>query len=201
MNPEDLTIEMLEECLGQPASEWHGKCSQLAHATISILGHGHYAYGHYYGKIDPKGYWSHRGIARHGWVLLGDGRILDPTRWSFENVDPYIYIGPNGTDYDEGGNALRGFMRTPCPSADDEKAIGLKEVMESRYFFEELTKTPFEEITQSQAMWVANAPYDELGIAVAPIYRTLIENKMEAFIPVDNYNRALREGRIRQDGE
>jgi len=198
MEPEELTIEMLEEAWGEPADKWHGKCSQLAHAAIGVLGHGHYAYGHFLGDVDPEGFWSvcGLGLQRHGWTLLDDGRIVDPTRWSFENVEPYIYIGENGGDYDEGGNGLRSLLRTPCPSAEGE-ACNLKEVMCSSSLFEKVTDTPFDKITRDQALWVANMPYTELGFAVAPIYETLIANGMKVFIPTDNYSRALREGRVK----
>jgi len=104
LKPEDLTIEALESSVNLAAELWHGKCSELAWAAIELLGHGDYAYGHYLGYVDPKGYWGKYSpfSMRHGWALLEDGRILDPTRWSFENVEPYIYVG-DAKDYDEGG--------------------------------------------------------------------------------------------------
>ena len=199
MKPEDLTIEMLEEAWEHPAEEWHGKCSQLAHTAIAVLGHGNYAYGHYHGDVDPDGFWENRAFQRHGWVLLDDGRVLDPTRWSFENVEPYIYIGENDSDYDEGGNAVRTAFRMPCPNVEDGDPADLEEIMSSRYFFEELTGTPFNKITRQQAAWVASESYDRLGFAVAPVYETLIANDLQVFIPIDNYNRAVREGRIKPE--
>lgn len=36
---------------------------------------------------------SKAGFCRHGWVELEDGCVLDPTRWVFEHVEPYIYVG------------------------------------------------------------------------------------------------------------
>lgn len=199
MKPEDLTIEKLEAAYGKPASEWHGKCSELAWAAIAVLGQGNYAYGHYHGPVDTDGYWTDRSFQRHGWVLLDDGRILDPTRWSFENVEPYIYIGRNKTDYDEGGNALRSMLEQPCPSPSEGTPIQLKEVMASASLFEHLTKTPFDKMTREQVVWVANLSYQRLDFAVASIYATLIANDMRVFIPIDNYNRAVREGRIKKD--
>ncbi len=197
MNPEDLTIEAIEEYYELPAEKWHGRCSELAHAAIGVLEQGHYAYGHYLGHVDPDGHWGDRGLHRHGWVLLDDGRIVDPTRWSFENVKPYIYIGDNDADYDEGGNRLRGALARPCPSAKDGELANLEEVMASAMLFEHLTSTPFAEMTRAQAVWVANLSYADLGFAVASIYETLITNGMKVFIPVDNYNMAVREGRVK----
>lgn len=198
MKPKDLTIEALENAIDLPAEKWHGKCSELAWAAIGVLGHGDYAYGHYGGHVDPNGYWGSRPIfaMRHGWVLLESGRILDPTRWSFENVEPYIYIG-SAKDYDEGGNAVRSMIRRPCPSADKGEPVNLKETLASKLLFEKVTGTPFEKITREQACWVANLSYDELDFAVGAIYETLIANGMQVFIPIDNYNRAKREGRVK----
>ena len=201
MKPENLTIETLEKALDAPAQKWHGQCSAIAHAAVDVLENGHYIYGDYVGHMDKDGYWAGRaamGGTHHAWVLLGDGRVLDPTRWSFENVEPYIYIGSD-EDYDEGGNQMRAAFRRPCPSAEDGPLANLKDVFGSAPLFERMTKTPFEEMTRDQACWVANMPYDELDFAVASIYETLIANKMGVYIPIDNRKRAIREGRIKED--
>ncbi len=200
MKPEDLTIEDIENKLDLPTEHWHGKCTLIAHYAHWFIG-GHEIYGKYQGPIDEDGYWENRRALpnNHGWVLLDDGRILDPTRWSFENVEPYIYIGKNDDDYDEGGNNMRAAFRQPCPSARDGRPANMKEVVASAPLFERLTNAPFNEMTIEQALWVANTPYDELDFAVASIYETLIANKMGAFIPIDNIKRAIREGRIEQD--
>ena len=105
--PEDLTIEICEKGIKEPAHKWHKRCHEIAHRIVDAgLVEGSVCYGHYLGPIDPDGRWSNReGLAfqRHGWILLPDGRILDPTRFSFENKDPYLYIGENADEYDEGG--------------------------------------------------------------------------------------------------
>lgn len=201
MKPEDLTIEDIEQSVGNPTSDWHGACTLIAHHAWKLVG-GHEIYGKYQGRVDKDGYWGGRRTLpnNHGWVLLDDGRILDPTRWSFENVEPYIYIGSGG-DYDEGGNNMRAAFRQPCPSAENGRPANMKEVVASAPLFEHLTDTPFDEMTCEQAVWVANAPYEELDFAVASIYETLIANKMGAFIPIDNLKRAIREGRVKDSGE
>lgn len=35
------------------------------------------------------------GPPRHSWVLLDDGRVLDPTRWCFEGYPARVYVGPS----------------------------------------------------------------------------------------------------------
>lgn len=199
MKPEDLTIEALEQSVGERAFMWHGRCTFIAHHACKFIG-GHEIYGSYLGHVDKDGYWGSRRTLpnNHGWVLLDDGRVLDPTRWSFENVEPYIYIG-SGKDYDEGGNQMRAAFREPCPNVKDGRPANMKEVFASAPLFEHLTGTPFDEMTREQAVWVANSPYDELDFAVASVYETLIANHMTAFIPIDNLRRAQREGRVSEE--
>ena len=196
MKPEDLTILDLEEALGGDVDLWHGKCTSVSYAAQKLVG-GHNIYGHYLGYIDADGHWGdRRGFPNHhGWVLLDDGRVLDPTRWSFENVEPYIYIGNNEEDYDEGGGRMRSELTKPCPSSDGKKA-NLKCDASVIPLFEHLTDTPFDEMSEGQVFWIANLPYERLDFSVADIYETLINNEMGAFIPTDNRARARREGRL-----
>jgi len=201
--PEDLTIEICEKGIGESAHKWHKRCHEIAHRIVDAgLVEGNVCYGHYLGPVDPDGRWGKRnsfGFQRHGWILLPDGRILDPTRFSFENKEPYLYISNNTNEYDEGGNVFRGVMMQPCPSPDEthsKKKLKLKAPIESKRLFEMLTDTPFDKMTFEQFVWVANVPYDQLDFAVGPIYQVLIENSLSALIPIDNKTRAKREGRI-----
>jgi hypothetical protein len=197
MKPEEITIESLEEASGIPVDKWHGKCALLAHCAAELLHEEcHELYGHYKGEIDETGYWTNRIITRHGWVLLEDGRVLDPTRWSFENVEPYIYLEYNDEDYDEGGDKLREDLEKPCPPPDG-KLANMKECLASAPLFERLTKTQFDKLTVNQVGWVANLSYHSLDFAVGHIYKTLIENNFGAIIPLDNKQRAIREGRLK----
>lgn len=196
MKPEDLTIEDLEKTIGLPSDRWHGKCTLVSAYAQKLVG-GHDVYGDYLGPVDPDGYWgSRRNFPNHhGWVLLNDGRILDPTRWSFEGADPYIYLGHNKKDYDEGSNRMRANLLGPCPAPKGETA-NLKFAFGAETFFEKLTGTPADELTVNQVHWVANIPYEHLDFAVYPVYQTIVDNKMSAYIPIDNRKRAEREGRL-----
>lgn len=92
----DLTIADVEKAIGIPAKEWHGNCFFIATQIVEKkLVKGRAVYGHYRGPVSPTGWWKHRigqAFLRHGWVELPDGMILDPTRWSFEDKPPYIYL-------------------------------------------------------------------------------------------------------------
>jgi hypothetical protein len=198
MNPEELTIEMLEEEVGMPADKWHGKCHEIAWAADKLLGDSSVTapYGHYLGPIDPDGYWGGRqGFPNHhGWVLLKDGRVLDPTRFSFENKEPYIFISEDGSDYDEGGNKIRAAMQRPCPSAMGGQPAELENLKEYEVMaLESVLKTPIKMVTREQMFWVANVSYDHLGVYVAPVYTALGKNRMKALVPWDNWLRAVRE--------
>lgn len=195
VKPEKLTIERLEKESGLFAGDWHGRCTTLAHHAAKLVG-GHEVYGAYHGPVDACGYWKDRLFQRHGWVLLDDGRILDPTRWSFENVDPYIYVG-DAADYDEGAQDVRKMFRSACPDTHGRE-IKFSIPHEAAVAIEMLTGMPLEKITFDQIFWVANTPYDELveSGSVGAVYDLLIQNKLAALVPIDNVNRARREGHI-----
>ena len=200
MKPEDLTIEDLEEELDLPTKEWHGKCSLLAHAAVGLLDGAQFIYGHYLGPIATDGYWGKRlGFPNHhGWVLLEDERVLDPTRWSFENKKPYIYIGENDGDYDEGGDSFRAKTLKPCPrERGNEVDLEISDI--ERHLIEKLVAMPISNMTIVQLHWIANLPYKQLDWAIGPIYDILIRHNLRGLIPIDNRNRAAREGRISKD--
>jgi len=200
MKPEDLTVKDLEEELDLPTKEWHGKCSLPAHAAVGLLDGAQFIYGHYLGPIATDGYWGKRlGFPNHhGWVLLEDDRVLDPTRWSFENKKPYIYIGENDGDYDEGGDFIREKMVQPCPKAQGNK-VNLNISEPERVIIEKLVGMDISEVGSFQLHWLANLPYKSLDWAVGPVYDILIRHNLRAFIPIDNLRRASREGRISKD--
>lgn len=93
---EKLTVADVEKAIGVPATRWEGNCYSIATKIVEAgLVGGAAVYGHYTGPISRHGYWKDRvnnSIVRHGWILLKDGRILDPTRWSFEAKDPYLAL-------------------------------------------------------------------------------------------------------------
>ena len=187
MKPEDLTIEDLEKCADLPVRKWHGLCRKMAAATHSIIKTGRWVWGDYLGLIDKNGYYGERSklnrIIGHAWILLDDERALDPTRWVFEHVDPYIYIG-NADDYDEVGNDFRTLFNRSCPTADKGRLVNLKTSASNAALFERLTTTPFDKLTIQQLAWIATTPYDELGSNAVLIYETLVANDLKTLIPI-----------------
>jgi hypothetical protein len=149
-DPKKLTISEIEKVLKFPVKGWEGNCFAVATQIVEAkLVKGRAVYGHYRGPVSKDGFWGHRiGMAflRHGWIILPDDTILDPTRWSFEAKTPYLYFHecgnhdvicqdcglvpeehgviadscpcfrPQRCDYDEGGNDIRRMMMRPPPA-------------------------------------------------------------------------------------
>ena len=206
--PENLTIKEVEKAIDMPAQRWHGKCFEIATAIVEAnLVSGVAVYGHYLGHVDPDGYWGARANApffQHGWILLDDGRILDPTRWSFEDDQPYLALFSKDEDgddyfgdYDEGGNQWRKAMLRPCPPpSKNGRKEPLKLSNEAKRFVSCLLAdgvTP-ENMCVEHVSWLANANYDDLGEFVYEIYRAICQLPHgSAFIPIDNHRRCERE--------
>lgn len=91
------TLAECEKALGEKAETWAGRCYEIASRIVKAgLVDGEAVYGHWIGRVHPRSYFGKRAnlpFVAHGWVLLKDGRVLDPTRWAFEAVEPYLFVG------------------------------------------------------------------------------------------------------------
>lgn len=91
------TLAECEKAIGEKAQAWVARCYEISCAIVKAgLVDGDAVYGHWIGPVSPKSHFARaRGLpfVPHGWILLKDGRVLDPTRWVFENVEPYLYVG------------------------------------------------------------------------------------------------------------
>jgi len=188
-------ITKASRIIGIPVKKWEGRCYEIANKLVtSGVINGRSAYGHYYGPVSGKGYWAKRTACefqRHGWIVNGDGMIIDPTRWSFEAVAPYIaVISPKSkkfTDYDEGGNRMRSQFETPPPEwSEDEKMTDLVFLdRDTDRFVQDLLGYP-PEITVHQALWLATLALSRLEGYAKCIYESLVRANLGAFIPWDN---------------
>lgn len=211
--PDELTVSDIERFAKLPTVDWHGNCYGLACIAAQLLGEPHVpVYGHYVGEVDRDGWWGRRAdmpFQQHGWVLLGDGRVLDPTRWSFENVPPYIFVSASAghPDYDEGGNAWRSSLMRPPPKRGEHLGNGPSRSYElklgpeaGRLVATLLGPTEIDlkfggrvTCSTNQVFWLANAPYTALGEHVFTIYQAIASSYGSAAIPLDNRRRAERE--------
>ncbi|MHB8618316.1 MAG: hypothetical protein ACYDAG_01890 [Chloroflexota bacterium] len=104
-----LTVADVEAILGRTAKSWLKECQFIVPAL-------HRAYpcpehhfddpalagmteetGGWQGPINPRYDAELTGV--HVWLQLTDGRILDPLRWEFQGVEPYIYVGHSRDEY------------------------------------------------------------------------------------------------------
>jgi len=196
MKPEKLTIARLEKEWG-PSHTWHGNCFALATEAQRVLRQGKVAYGHYLGPIAATGFWrDRRGLpfVQHGWVKLHDGRVLDPTRWSFLDESPAIWIGA-ADEYDQGGQKFRAACRRPAP---DDNAAPNKISMETlsaeaaHHIDALLGRDTTGEINYAQAMWLASGPVDHLGVYARELFTLLISKGWAGAIPIDSRKMVMK---------
>lgn len=152
-----LTAVEVAKKIDWPLKTWPGNCFGVASRLVSEnIVKGTAVYGHWNGPVAPSSMFHGKPIINHGWVRMEDGTVVDPTRYVFEGVAPYIWTGnerdvcesgfenPDPLDwecvncgctpeehkswpYDEGGNQLRRAFMSPPPDFDPkDKAIPWK---------------------------------------------------------------------------
>ena len=189
------SLRKIETAINLPVGQWNGRCYEVACLIVKAgLVKGEAVYGHYHGPVEDAGFWAKRSnqpFHRHGWIVTPNGTIIDPTRWSFENIEPYLAVLPPGSerqdDYDRGGNRFRELLETPPPlydSADKLANLEFNGFETEDFIFEILGSPP--EITTKMVFWLANLSPKKLGRFAEPIYRMLEAADYKAFIPIDN---------------
>lgn len=189
-----LDAEKIAARIGVSLGEWPGNCYAIACKMVkSKVVKGRPAYGNYHGPIDPESMFACKTIVRHGWIERSDGMIVDPTRWVFECVEPYVYVGLPSMEYDEGANLLRARFARPAPMFDPNKQVvsipngEARELMCGLLGMSEVRS----EINTEQAFWLGNMPIQALGDHDKLVYQTLVEMGLKVFVPIDNYERAM----------
>lgn len=192
INYEDLTAQSAAQALGIPLESWRGQCFGIATALVEKgLVPGHAVYGHYLGRVSPQSvpFGSRRQVPfqAHGWVVLPDGRILDPTRWVFEAKSPYLFIGPyDNPEYDEGGNRLRTLMRGPAVADPPAARTITLPLLGEAAAFARLAFGHDSPFGLNEARWLAHTAPAEAGLAIAGLYEALVAANLVALIPFDN---------------
>lgn len=203
------SLAAAEKKLG-PARSWSGRCYEMACKLVeSGLVEGVAVYGHWRGPVAPGSYFGdrhHLPFVQHGWVLLPDGSVVDPTRWSFDGSKPYIFHGPCGPEYDEGGNQFRRETLQPPPEFDVyEKLIRLpprvlpssawnhiEKLLQLDYGFTEQEPGV---LCMSQFLWVCNLPFNMLGKHAKHVYDSADRVGLRGLVPIDNWMKAQRESK------
>lgn len=190
---EDLTPVDAATAIGVPLEYWPGQCFGIASALVDagLVPGGRAVYGHFLGRVSPKsvpfGPRHKLPFQAHGWVIMPDGRILDPTRWVFEAKRPYLFIGPrDNPEYDEGGNHFRSIMRGPAvPEPESARTCAIAFEGEAAAFAR-LAFGHGSPYGINEARWLAHTAPAEAGDAIAGLYQALQAAGLGALIPFDN---------------
>ncbi len=174
--------------------KWEGNCYSLACAFLKHkLVKGVARYGHWRGPVSPQckmffNSWQAMGWSNHGWVEMPDNKICDPTRWVFEAVEPYIFIGVDHDDYyDVNGNRWYATLERPVPVAKPgDRTIKSPKEKELKDFVHKRLLRSNTKVTLQQACWIGNRPPDEMFPYTKQIYLWLkVEGKL-AYVPIEN---------------
>lgn len=197
-------VGLVAAAIGIPASDWPGQCFGIASVMVEAgLVDGTAVYGHYLGPVAEGSMFyaaSCAGFVRHGWVQLADGSVIDPTRWVFEDVEPYIFAG-SAEHYDEGGNRERSRSRGRAPSYDpgaDVRVVDSKVMSGPAWTWAEkhlaidALHQPLGILSVEQLRWLAHTPPADLGQVARPMFEALIRLDMGACIPIDNLQHVER---------
>lgn len=183
--------KIVAEQISIPLNKWEGNCYGIAcQMLIHDVLEGRPCYGHYHGAVAPDTLFSGRQIVRHGWIETKDGYIVDPTRWAFENVEPYIFTKKKtlAKEYDEGGQKLLKLNMAPAPEHDALKAVCTIDDESMSFFISSMLKRKKiqNQLTVAECHWLGKLPLDVLGDNAKKLYQFMIDKKEGAWIPFDN---------------
>lgn len=221
MKAADLTVAKVEKAIGIPVAEWSGNCYAIACAILRAkLVKGRPAYGHWLGPVHERSPFATRGRApfqRHGWIVLPDGSVLDPTRWVFEAAEPYLFHGMQQDDADcvdcgykeyehdedDDSPTCGGYTAPDWPydEGGDQLRAAMQRPMPMLMTGDRLLRLRLPkklrdrlglpvEMSHSQLAWLANLPYKTLGRDAWLVCQELAAAGCKAYIPVDTWERA-----------
>jgi hypothetical protein len=207
-----LDIKAVARKIRWPTNDWHGQCYAVSCEIVKAkIVKGRAVYGHYYGPVAETGYWANRRgqmFQRHGWIVLEDGRFLDPTCWSFEDKNPYLCFHDcedhegESCYYDEGGNGFRALTmrpmpqyREPGPKADQYERNHLKHIKlklkgKAKTFVFGLLDYP-PAITWEMVHWLANLNPNQFDGHTKEVFQSIVDADEAVLIPVDNRRMVL----------
>jgi len=204
-----IDIQAAAEAIGLPVPSWEGKCYVIASLFVQkgLLPRGSVAvYGHWVGPVEEGTYFHRRRshpFVQHGWCVLPDGRVCDPTRFVFEGATPYVYLGESDY-YDEGGNTMRHHSLRPCPfpgsgsNAAQNAPTALHEKLPEGALILVERLIPFESPWSfHQVHWLVNVPLELLEEHAHAVFEAVCAVGVGGFIPLDNKRKAERENLLR----
>lgn len=220
--PEQLTVDEVADAINIPVAQWAGNCYAIATAIVAAkLVEGRAVYGHYRGDVRPGTLFAGRPIVTHGWIVLDEesGKVLDPTRWVFEGVAPYLFIGepPDNLlnpcdicgllkeEHDGRVGSPCGSYVPPAPWPYDEGGDAWRRATERPLPIAEAgagtlrfglgarvrARLGFpERPTLAQVAWLANLSLARLGDDLVPVYQALQRAGQLVLLPMDTREKA-----------
>jgi hypothetical protein len=127
---------------------------------------------------------------RHGWVIIDNKIIIDPTRWVFDGVDPKLFrTTTKNIQYDEGMVRFKNQFRTPFPAKEkNERIIDFNWSSNVLNFFRDITGKDCSSLSVRQALWCCNIPYTSHGSLLNEVYLEFQNKGCLSFIPIDYIN-------------
>lgn len=189
--------------LNFPLEKWPGQCSGVSASLLEakLIRDGRLVRGLWVGPVAVGSIFHGRPISGHTWIERSDGTIVDPTRWAFEMVTPYIFHGLYDRNYDKGGNRFRGAFNGACPAHDAstvevtltcasvEAATCIRELLPPDSLADE--ESPDVLCNAAQVHWLANCAPARLGIYAREIFEAIVAAGYRARIPIDNQREVL----------
>ncbi len=205
------SMKKIAETMGYPDYEdWKGRCFQISKWLVDHdFVPGEPVYGHYLGDVAKDSYFYDRYVTgvpfiRHGWILMPNKSIVDPTLWVFQDVKPYLYHGDGIFEterrgkicvYDEGGNVWKRMCMRPAPPFERKgKMIDIKvSPMALDLINELLGEKVYDrfEMCFPQLFWLANLPIDAFGSYAKEIFGWIEREGHKVLIPMDNWRQVM----------
>jgi hypothetical protein len=202
--------------IGLPLADWPGNCHAVAERVLRrIPTQGmRLVRGHFHGWTSPASVYG-RGPQQHSWLRLQDGRVLDPTRWAFDQPGkPYLYVGENDA-YDEAGLWLAARSRPAIrmaqflrPDRDaPERAVaglieaagpGTREALAAASGIARLARGPVSVPDAGALRDLLSAPVEHLE-APGPLYAAAAEAGLKSQIKLDLWVRVMEPDRVRPE--
>ena len=185
-----LTLTDAELIVGSPATSWMGRCTEISDKLADAY-RGEAVYGHWVGPVDdasPFAYAQSTGFAQHGWIEMPDGSVVDPTRFAFEMVAPYIYVGASDY-YDRGGNAMLARLNgLPPEDPDDGNYCPLTLPSAAAHVVFAMTGwSDPAALAWIQVHWLAHVSPQVYGEHAKEIFSAIRDAGEAAMIPFDNW--------------
>ena len=193
----NLDAQTVARRIGVALDVWPGNCGGICERMLEKkLVEGRFAYGHYRGCISARSIFKDRrglGFTHHGWILLADGTVCDPTRWVFTKSQPTIHFGPAAEDgkviYDEDGQILAALTaeakRPEKPEGQRVRLDGVKGLLRAHICDLLGVARIGQSIRMNQLFWLCNLPPSWFGDYALEFYGWVKKRGFLAFVPID----------------